>query len=113
MTTRLAQTIRDRFSTARRDGRSDNDASPTPEGFAMTRIGLLIVVTLAIGTTGVAPIAAQAPNAVLTRLNLAGAAKRYCSAIWVSQRERTEALRGSVLTSTEAIGAHERGALRF
>src|ERR687898_487080 len=79
----------------------------------MTRIGLFIVVSLAIGTTGVEPIAAQAPNAVLTRLNLAGAAKRFCSAIWVSQRERTEALRGSVLTSADAIAAHERGALHF
>jgi CubicO group peptidase (beta-lactamase class C family) len=79
----------------------------------MTRIGLLVVVTLALETAGLEPMAAQAPNAVLTRLNLAGAAKRYCSAIWVSQRERDEALRGSVLTSKEAITDHERGALRF
>src|SRR5688572_28939879 len=78
----------------------------------MTRRGLVIVVTLAIGVAGGEPIA-QAPNPVLTRLNLASAAKPYCSAIWVSERERTEGLRGSVLTSTETIAAHERGALRF
>jgi hypothetical protein len=79
----------------------------------MMRIGLFIVVTLVIGTTGAEPIAAQAPNATLTRLNLAGAAKRYCSGIWVSQRERADALRGSVLRSADEIAAHERGALRF
>ena len=80
----------------------------------MRRIRLLIVATLAMGNAGAGSLAAaQAPNATLTRLNLAGAAKRFCSAIWVSQRERTEALRGSVLQNADTIAAHERGALRF
>jgi CubicO group peptidase (beta-lactamase class C family) len=72
-----------------------------------------LAAALTIATIELAPVEAQSPNAVLTRLNLAGSAKRYCSAIWVSQRERTEGLRGSVLTTADAIAAHERGALRF
>jgi CubicO group peptidase (beta-lactamase class C family) len=82
----------------------------------MTRRTLLVVVTLAIAwpfDSQGGQTAAQAPNPVITRLNLAGAAKRYCSAIWVSQRERAEGLRGSVLTSADTIAAHERGDLRF
>jgi CubicO group peptidase (beta-lactamase class C family) len=80
----------------------------------MTRLALFfLTITLATATTGLTPVAAQARDPVLTRLNLAGAAKRYCSAIWVSERERKEALYGSVLTTTEAVAAYERDALRF
>jgi CubicO group peptidase (beta-lactamase class C family) len=80
----------------------------------MTRIGLsLLAAMLAIATMGRGSVTAQAPDAVLTRLTLAGAAKRYCSAIWVSQRDRKEALVGSVLQNAEVADAHERGALRF
>jgi CubicO group peptidase (beta-lactamase class C family) len=79
----------------------------------MTRIGLVLVVMFSVATTSPKPVVAQAANAMLTRLSLAGAAKRYCSAIWVSQRERAEALRGSVLQNADTIAAHDRGALRF
>src|SRR5688500_4706692 len=80
----------------------------------MMRIGLpLLATTLAIATTGFAPVAAQSPDPVVTRLTLAGSAKRYCSAIWVSLRDRKEALQGSVLLTAEAVAAYERGALRF
>jgi CubicO group peptidase (beta-lactamase class C family) len=80
----------------------------------MRRIGLSVVAAvLAISVTGSGPAAAQAPDAMLTRLSLASSAKRYCSAIWVSQRERKEALHGSVLLDAEAVKVHEGGVLRF
>jgi CubicO group peptidase (beta-lactamase class C family) len=83
------------------------------EVITMTRIGLwLLAATLAIAI-GLGSVGAQSLDPVLTRLSLAGSAKRYCSAIWVSQRDRTEALRGSVLLNADAAAAHERGALRF
>ena len=80
----------------------------------MTRIGVsMLAAVLAITITGNWPVAAQSSDATLTRLSLAGSAKRYCSAIWVSQRERTEALHGSVLLNADTVAAHERGVLRF
>jgi CubicO group peptidase (beta-lactamase class C family) len=80
----------------------------------MMRIGLFLLAnTLAIAAMGLGPVAAQSADPVLTRLTLAGSAKRYCSAIWVSHRDRKEALQGSVLLTSETVAAHERGALRF
>lgn len=49
----------------------------------------------------------------LDRLALAGPAKRFCSGIWVSEREPEEALRNSVLLSGADIRDHEAGRLRF
>ena len=44
---------------------------------------------------------------------LSGPAKRYCSGIWVSERDRTEALYGSVLNSDEQVRDYEGGSLVF
>ncbi|MGQ0734759.1 MAG: serine hydrolase domain-containing protein [Acidobacteriota bacterium] len=80
----------------------------------MTRtMFLVLAVVVAISSPAWPPLTAQASDPVLTRLALAGLAKRYCSAIWVSQRERDEGLRGSVLRDRESIDAYERAALRF
>jgi CubicO group peptidase (beta-lactamase class C family) len=49
----------------------------------------------------------------VARLALNGPAKRYCSGIWVSQREPAEALENSVLLGDEMVGVHESGELTF
>ncbi|PCJ26893.1 MAG: serine hydrolase [SAR86 cluster bacterium] len=52
-------------------------------------------------------------NEVAERLALAGLAKRYCSGIWVSQRENDEALENSVLLGSELTDQYHRGELGF
>ena len=44
---------------------------------------------------------------------LSGPAKRFCSGIWVSERDRTEALYGSVLHSEDQVRDYESGSLAF
>ena len=44
---------------------------------------------------------------------LSGPAKRFCSGIWVSERDRTEALYGSVLHTEEQVRDYEEGRLAF
>jgi CubicO group peptidase (beta-lactamase class C family) len=79
----------------------------------MPRLAVLIAASLTASFSW--PQAALPPpsDPVLVRLSLAGAAKRFCSGIWVSERDRAEALRGSVLRAKEDVAAHERGDLRF
>ncbi|MCI0435155.1 MAG: beta-lactamase family protein [Gemmatimonadetes bacterium] len=77
---------------------------PTIPGF--------LVLMLALASGGVVS-AAQSTSPTATKLFLAGSAKRYCSGIWVSGRDRTEALNGSVLQNDESRAAHASGALRF
>ena len=57
----------------------------------------ILITFLALSTVGLGQIAAQASSPAVARLSLAGSAKRYCSAIWVSERNRQEALYNSVL----------------
>ena len=45
--------------------------------------------------------------------SLNGSAKRYCSAIWVSERDRDEALYSSVLLTGEDVSDYESGKLAF
>lgn len=72
-----------------------------------------VVAVLAVAIAGVGPAAAQSSNRAVTRLSLAGPAKRYCSGIWVSERDRKEALYHSALLSGEAQANYESGAVRF
>jgi CubicO group peptidase (beta-lactamase class C family) len=65
-----------------------------------------------------APLAAQpaqgaTPSVEVVRLGLAGPAKRYCSGIWVSEREPEEALGNSVLLSNADVRDHDAGLVRF
>ena len=71
------------------------------------------VTLLAVAAAGVGHAAAQAPSPAVARLSLAGPAKRYCSGIWVSQRDRHDALHNSVLLSDAAVEQYESGRLRF
>ena len=47
------------------------------------------------------------------RLKLTGPAKRFCSAIWVSERDREEALYNSVLWDDQLVADYEDGELSF
>lgn len=69
---------------------------------------LLMIVIFAFTTAGTGNALAQSSSPTHTRLSLAGPAKRFCSAIWVSGRDRNEALFNSVLLSDNATGRAER-----
>jgi hypothetical protein len=56
---------------------------------------------------------AQTPDPGIARLSLAQHAKRYCSAIWVSGREREEALQNTVLITAEGRADFQSRAMRF
>lgn len=73
----------------------------------------VLIVVLPLAGASASPSAGQSSSPVATALFLAGSAKRYCSGIWVSERDRTEALNGSVLQTEEARAEFETGALRF
>ena len=53
--------------------------------------------------SGTAAANAEAPDGPPLYYLLSGPAKRYCSGIWVSERDRTEALYGSVLHTEEQV----------
>ena len=57
----------------------------------------VLIALAALSTVSHEPILAQSSSPAVARLSLAGPAKRYCSAIWVSERDRQEALYNSVL----------------
>ena len=80
----------------------------------MTRV-LLVVVASLVALPGVTARAASAQSAspAFARLSLAGPAKRYCSGIWVSERDRKEALYNSVLLGDELVEQYEEGHLTF
>ncbi len=71
-------------------------------------IGLSCLVGLSIhGQT------ADSTEVAVAQLALTGPAKRYCSGIWVSEREPAEALENSVLLGDELVQLHESGELTF
>jgi CubicO group peptidase (beta-lactamase class C family) len=74
-----------------------------------TLLGLLAACTAP--STEAPPSDATAVG--VARLSLAGHAKRYCSGIWVSGRDRAEALENSVLNSGDLVELYERGELTF
>ena len=59
------------------------------------------------------PEAVQSPVEPPVEYGLNGSAKRYCSAIWVSERDRDEALYGSVLLTGQDVSDYEDGQLAF
>ena len=61
--------------------------------------------------SGTAAANAEAPDGPPVYYLLSGPAKRYCSGIWVSERDRTEALYGSVLHTEEQVHDYESGSL--
>lgn len=73
---------------------------------------LLISLTCLVGLSSQGQTANSTEVAV-ARLALAGPAKRYCSGIWVSEREPAEALENSVLLGDELVGLHDSGELTF
>lgn len=75
----------------------------TPLTFSL--IGALVI--------GVGQGAAQTSDAALARLSLAGPAKRFCSSIWVSERDRREALYNSVLLGDALVEEYESHRLAF
>lgn len=79
-------------------------------------MALVVVSTLACGDAG----SVDSQNASLdssagppTYLTLTGPAKRFCSAIWVSERVREEALYNSVLWTDQQVSDYESGRLTF
>ena len=57
--------------------------------------------------------AAETAVAPPPEFELNGSAKRYCSAIWVSQRDRRDALYQSILLTDDEVGEYEDGRLAF
>jgi CubicO group peptidase (beta-lactamase class C family) len=73
----------------------------------------LAAAALAAALVVVPGIAAQTADPALVRLSLAENAKRYCSAIWVSGREREEAVHNTVLITDETRADFQSRTLRF
>ena len=48
----------------------------------------ILITLVAFSTVGPELVVAQSSSPAVARLTLAGPAKRYCSGIWVSKRER-------------------------
>ena len=71
---------------------------------------LLALFVACTGPSNQAPVA-DATAVGVAQLSLAGHAKRYCSGIWVSERDRAEALENSVLNNDGLIELHESGEL--
>ncbi len=72
-----------------------------------------LVMLVALSTVGHGQIVAQSSSPAVARLSLAGPAKRFCSGIWVSERNRQEALYNSVLLGARLVEEYERGDLEF
>ena len=70
----------------------------------------ILIALVALSTAGFEPLLAQASSPDVARLSLAGRAKRYCSGIWVSERNREEALYNSVLEAA-MVEEYESGRL--
>ncbi len=73
----------------------------------------ILTVLVALSTVGSGQIVAQSSSPSVARLSLAGPAKRFCSGIWVSERNRQEALYNSVLLGARLVEEYERGDLEF
>ena len=76
----------------------------------VTPVLLALVVS---STLGQERLVAQSSSPAVARLSLAGPAKRFCSGIWVSERNREEALYNSVLLGSGLVGQYESGRLDF
>ena len=80
----------------------------------MTRTAKPILIAfVALSTVGFGQVVAQSSSPAVARLSLAGPAKRYCSGIWVSERNHREALYNSVLLPLDLVEEYERGHLAF
>ncbi len=73
----------------------------------------ILTAFFALSTVGHGHLVAQSSSPAVARLSLAGPAKRYCSAIWVSERNRREALYNSVLLGGRLVEEYESGQLDF
>ncbi len=73
----------------------------------------ILITLVAFSTVGPGLIVAQSSSSAVARLSLAGPAKRYCSGIWVSERNRQEALYNSVLLGEGLVEEYESGHLDF
>ncbi len=79
---------------------------------SVSRASVLITL-FAMSMFGSETAVAQTSSPAVARLTLAGPAKRYCSGIWVSERERDEALYNSVLWDEQLLREYEGGRLDF
>ncbi len=73
----------------------------------------ILIAFVALSSIGPEQAVAQSSSPAVARLSLAGPAKRYCSGIWVSERNRQEALYNSVLLGDELVEDYEGGDLDF
>ena len=73
----------------------------------------ILIAFVALAVAGHGRLVAQSSSPAIARLSLAGPAKRYCSGIWVSERNRQEALYNSVLLGEESVAEYESGHLAF
>ena len=73
----------------------------------------VLIALVALSSIGPELAVAQSSSPAVARLSLAGPAKRYCSGIWVSERDRQEALYNSVLLGDALVEDYEDGDLAF
>ena len=73
----------------------------------------ILIASVVWAVAGHGQLVAQSASPAVARLALAGPAKRYCSSIWVSERNRREALYNSVLLGEESVAEYESGDLAF
>ena len=73
----------------------------------------ILIASVVWAVAGHGQLVAQSASPAVARLALAGPAKRYCSGIWVSERNRREALYNSVLLGEESVAQYESGDLAF
>jgi len=79
-------------------------------------VGLVVVSSFACGDVGSVDSQSASLDSSAgppTYLTLTGPAKRFCSAIWVSERVREEALYNSVLWTDHQVSDYESGRLAF
>ena len=73
----------------------------------------VLIALVTLSSIGPEQAVAQSSSPAVARLSLAGPAKRYCSGIWVSERDRQEALYNSVLLGDALVEDYEDGDLAF
>ena len=76
-------------------------------------VATVFIALMALVSVDLELAVAQSSSSAVTRLSLAGPAKRYCSGIWVSNRNRREALYNSVLLEDALVEDYEDGYLAF
>ena len=70
-------------------------------------VATVFIALMALVSVDLDLAVAQSSSSAVTRLSLAGPAKRYCSGIWVSNRNRREALYNSVLLDDALVEDYE------